>query len=98
MLGAHAIKSYATNQQIIALSSGEAELYALTKAGSQTLGIRANAADLGMSLDGVLFTDSTAAIGMTFRTGVGKVRHINVQYLWIQERVALKELELQKKS
>ena len=96
MLGAHSLKTWSTNQHIIVLSSGEAELYALTKAGSQTSGVRATAADLGIILDAVLYTDSTAAIRMTFRTGVGKVRHIRVQYLWLQEKVADKELGLDK--
>ena len=96
MLGAHALKTWSTTQQIIALSSGEAELYALTKAGSQTLGIMAMARDFGMELEGTLHTDSTAAIGMTYRVGLGKVRHVRVQYLWLQERVAHKELGLAK--
>ena len=56
-------------QQIIVLSSSEAELYALIKAGFQILCILANAACLGMPLEGMLFTDSTAAIGMVCRTG-----------------------------
>ena len=82
---------------MIALSSGEAELYALTRAASQTLGMMSLAADFGMGgMSGVLHTDSTAAIGMTYRTGLGKVRHIRVQYLWLQERVADKELGLEK--
>ena len=30
--------------------------------------------------------DSTAALAISRRVGLGKVRHIQVQYLWIQER------------
>ena len=45
--GHHLIKSWSTNQQVIALSSGEAELHALTKGAAQTLGIVSMARDMG---------------------------------------------------
>ena len=84
MLGGHTLKTWSKRQAVIALSSGEAELYALTRAASQTLGLTSLAADLGMGgKSGILHTDSTAAIGMTYRAGLGKVRHIRVQYLWL---------------
>ena len=44
--GHHLIKACSTNQQIIALSGGEAELYALTKGAAQTLGIVSLAQDM----------------------------------------------------
>ena len=95
-MGGHTLKTRSKRQQVVALSSGEDELYALTRAASQTLGVMSTAADFGMVLGGNLHTDSTAAIGMTYRSGLGKVRHIRVQYLWLQERVADKELGLEK--
>ena len=39
-LGSHCLKSWSTNQTVIALSSAEAELYALLKGASQTLGLK----------------------------------------------------------
>ena len=48
--GRHLLKSWSSNQQIVALSSGEAELYALTKGAAQTLGIVSMAKDMGRSL------------------------------------------------
>ena len=38
--------------------------------------------------------DSSAAIGIAFRQGLGKVRHLDVQQLWVQQRVMTKELAL----
>ena len=38
-LGSHCLKSWSSNQTIIALSSAEAELYALLKGASQSLGL-----------------------------------------------------------
>ena len=46
--GTHLIKSWSTNQVAIALSSGESEYYALVEAGSQSLGIKALAQDMGI--------------------------------------------------
>eukprot|EP00974_Lingulodinium_polyedra_P076438 7397409-Lingulodinium_polyedra.AAC.1 len=69
------------------MSSGEAELYALVRGATQTKGLMAMAKDYDLKLEGRLHTDATAAIGMAFRRGLGKTRHIDVQYLWIQEEV-----------
>ena len=41
-------------------------------------------------------TDSTAAIGMCSRTGVGKTIHIQVRWLWIQEAIRDKVVRLRK--
>ena len=44
----HTIKTYSTTQAIVAMSSGESELYSLAKGAAQTLGLIALAADLGL--------------------------------------------------
>ena len=31
--------------------------------------------------------DATAAIGVSLRAGVGKLRHLEVCYLWLQQKV-----------
>ena len=41
-------------------------------------------------------TDSTAAIGIAYRNGLGRTRHIRVQYLWMQEKLSDEELKLEK--
>ena len=94
--GHHLLKSWSTNQQVIALSSGEAGLYALTKGAAPTLGIVSMARDMGETLRAVVHSDSSAALAMSQRVGLGKVRHIDVQYLWIQERHSARELDLRK--
>ena len=42
--------------------------------------------------------DSTAGRGMCQRTGVGKVRHLELRFLWIQERLRLKAFRLNKET
>jgi len=96
MFGSHCLKSWSLTQKVIALSSGEAEYYGLVKSGSQGIGIRALLGDLGVTCTVVLNTDASAAIGIASRRGLGKVRHIEVSQLWLQQRVASGDLKVQK--
>ena len=86
-LGWHSIKSWSTTQATVAMSSAEAELYALTKGAANTLGFIALAKDLGYSMSAMVHTDASAALGIVQRQGLGKLRHVKVQYLWVQDRV-----------
>ena len=90
------IKSWSSTQQLVALSSGEAELYALIKGASQTKGIISMLMDFGLIFDGTVCTDASAAMGISFRRGLGRTRHLDVQYLWIQEEVAEGRLKVDK--
>ena len=87
MHGSHCIKTWSTTQATVALSSAEAELYALLKTATQALGTLALARDLGITIGAKIQTDASATLGIVARQGLGKLRHIGVQYLWIQERV-----------
>ena len=58
---------YLSTQAIIALSSGEAEFYALVKCGSVALGIRNMLHDLGVKVKIRISTDASAAKGITAR-------------------------------
>ena len=90
-------QTWATSQSTIALSSGEAELYAMTKVAVQMKGMMSLAADLEIGLKEIVRSDSAAAIGIAYRKGIGgRCRHINVQYLFIQERVQEGHLRLAK--
>ena len=94
--GGHVMETWSTIQNTIALSSGEAELYALTKAAAQALGLMSILNDFGIKVNSRLFTDSTAAIGIVHREGLGRTRHIRVQYLWLQEKVNNGTVEVEK--
>ena len=60
------------------------------------LGFQSLAADMGLSLPLRIHTDSSAAIGICRRRGLGKVRHIAVGDLWVQERTKNGDFELLK--
>ena len=84
-IGSHVIKTYSRQQKTVALSSAEAELYAMVAASAETLAIIAYAQDLGTIFKGEIYTDSSAALGISLRAGIGKVRHLRTQGLWVQE-------------
>ena len=87
-LGEHCIKAWSSNQAVIALSSGEAEFYGIVKGASNALGITGVLRDLGVNLDVAVSTDSSAAKGIANRRGLGKVRHIELSELWVQDQIA----------
>ena len=94
--GEHLIQSISRTQPNVALSSAEAELYAMVHAGSEGLGTRPMGIDFGMSLSPHLHVDASAAIGIAQRKGLGKVRHLDVQRLWIQDALRERRLQLHK--
>ena len=60
------------------------------------LGARSVLRDLGSSVRVCVMTDSSAAKGMASRKGLGKVRHVEVNQLWVQQKVGSGEIELRK--
>ena len=43
-----------------------------------------------------MHSDATAAIGIARRKGLGKLRHLKVEDLWIQQKVRDKTMEIVK--
>ena len=68
----------------------------MVKAGGTCLGYQSLVKDLGYKLPVRVWTDSTATMGICGRQGVGKLRHIETQCLWIQHRVRDGTIELVK--
>ena len=96
MLGGHLLKSWASTQPSLSLSSGEAEYYGLVKASGIALGHQSLMHDLGMNVGVRVWTDSSAAIGICGRSGLGKLRHVQTHTLRVQERVKTSAIELRK--
>ena len=96
MVGRHLIKAWSTTQSTLALSSGEAELTGIVKGASQAIGLRSVAKDLGIKWDIEIRTDATAAIGICRRKGLGKIRHLAVADLWVQDKVKSGDFALSK--
>ena len=95
-MGTHIIKTWSNTQSVVALSSAEAELTGICKGATISLGLQSLCNDLGLHCSLQIFSDSTAAIGICRRRGLGRVRHLAVADLWVQERVRAQDFELVK--
>ena len=84
------MQSWASTQTIIALSRGEAELYAINKCAAVALGLQSLMVDLGVSMDVKLFTDANTGKAMATRKGPGHVKHISKNELWIKAKMSEK--------
>ena len=94
MMGNHCIKSWAKTQAVIAKSSAESELYSVVKGATEGLGLATLCKDIGIEIDIRLNLDATAAKGILERQGIAKVRHIDVNVLWLQQQAAKKLVPL----
>ena len=90
--GNHTISWWCKLQTNTALSSCEAELSATLMGAIEGLNVQRLAATLGDELNLELRTDASAVRGVILRQGVGKVRHLQVKPLWLQDHVAAGEL------
>ena len=96
MRGSHLIKHWSLTQGTVTLSSAEAELGGITRGASTSLGLVSIAADLGLTWSLELKTDSTAAIGICRRRGLGKIRHLATADLWVQDRIKAGDFKISK--
>ena len=94
--GAHQAKAWSKTQATLALSSGEAELAALVRGATEALGVQALLEDWGFKVSIEIKSDATAAIGIVKRQGLGRVRHLAVADLWVQQRAQEGILKLSK--
>ena len=96
MIGSHVIKTWAKAQTSIATSSAEAELYALCKMAQESIGLQSLLQDLGVEASIEGYIDSSAALSLVHRQGLGKAKHIHVGHLWIQEAIQQGKLRVGK--
>jgi len=76
---------YVRGQDVLATSSGQAEFFACGSLVNEGIGICQVYSELGFPLEFIVKLDSAAAIGMCQRRGVGKVRHLDIRYLHVQD-------------
>ena len=97
MRGTHCLKTWSKTQAVIARSSAEAELYGVIRAATEGLGMLTLMKDMGLKNAKLqLHLDAAAAKGIIERKGLNKVRHIDVNMLWLQETCARKDIPLHK--
>ena len=97
MLGSHCIKTRSASQGAVALSSAEAEFYAMIEGVTRAKGLISIARELGFTdISEVvkLSTDSEAAKQFVKRRGLGKMKHIQIKDLWLQKEAREGRLEI----
>ena len=83
--GSHCLMSWSVTQKHVTLSSAEAELMAAVEATAETIGLIQLFAEIGVLVEGDILIDSTAALAAVHRKGNGRMRHVRVGHVWIQE-------------
>ena len=68
----------------------------ILKGTSEGSGIQSLAKDFGINTSLSVKTDSSAEVGICRRTGIGRVRHLAVGQLWVQERLRNGDFRLYK--
>ena len=98
MLGKHCIKTWSSTQGAVALSSAEAEFYAMIEAIVRAKGVLNIMKEIGISvIEKIqLFTDSSAAKSFVSRTGLGRMKHLEIRDLWLQREVGLGKVVVNK--
>ena len=95
-LGCAVVRSWSKDQQTVAKISAEAELYAANYGGEQALGMQTMLKEMGHEARIVVHIDSSAAIGVLQRKGIGKIRHLDVADLWMQSAIRKGKLMVEK--
>ena len=82
------VVSFCRRQACIALSSAEAELYAMTATLIEARGIQQFLGELKVTGTIEAEVDSSAALAIASRLGPGKLKHVDIRQLWVQQEVA----------
>ena len=68
----------------------------MSKCAQHALHLKSMGEDFGIVLKPLIRSDASAALGIAYRRGfAGKTRHVQVQYLWIQQEVANEHVKIQ---
>ena len=90
------LKVWSPTQTVVARNSGEVECYAAVKGASEAIGSQSACKDLGIDLRIRVLTESPACRGTCGRTGLGKVKHMAIQMLWLQDVVRQGAVEMRR--
>ena len=99
-VGQNMIDTESIKQQVIALSSGEAEFYAIGLGAASGLFLWEVIEGIGFAdafniKKPTVYSDSPAARGACMRSGAGRLKHIQTRFLWTQEAVAINRMALE---
>ena len=82
------IMTFSRTQSIVAQSSAEAELYAISAGACETLYCKSLLNEIGFTYNIEILSDSKAGRAIAQRHGVGKTRHIEIKHLFVQDLIS----------
>ena len=68
----------------------------MVKMSCEMIGMTQLAFEWGLAIKENIFADTSEALGIAKRRGRGKMRHVNIRTLWVQEKNETGELEYTK--
>jgi hypothetical protein len=77
--------TYSRTQPVVALSTCEAELLAISTAAQEGLFVKSMLQEAGVQATLRVRTDSSSAKAVAMRRGLGRMKHLDVRYLWLQD-------------
>ena len=83
-------------QGCIALSSAEAEVYGLSTTAIEAIGVDKFLTGLGEQVVTEVYGDSSASLAFCKRLGPGRLKHIHLRHLWLQEITRNKQVIVRK--
>ena len=86
------IMMFSRTQTVTALSSSESEYYGACAVAAECLYVRTIFEFWGYTPSIELQIDASSAIAIGSRHGLGKIRHMELKYLWLQQLVATKHV------
>ena len=98
MINGTVVKHWSRTQATRALSTAEAEYYAVVTGAAEGLGMQSMMADLGVTTHVRIWTDSNAAKAIASRRGLGKTRHVELRYLWLQDVTESGRVKMRRES
>ena len=91
------MRTWATTQPTVTLSSAEAEYIAMVEGATRGTGLKTMLSEVGVEVSVlVISTDSSAAKSFASQRGLKKMRHIECKELWLQEAVCRGKVKLLK--
>ena len=85
MINGTVVKHWSRTKATRALSTAEAEYCAVVTGAAEGLGMQSMMADLGVTTQVRVCDDSNAAKAIASRRRLGKTRHVELRYLWLQD-------------
>ena len=85
MINGTVVNHWSSTHATRALSTAQAEYYAVVTGATERLGMQSMMAGLCVTTQVRVWTDSNAAKAIASRRGLGKTRLVELRYLWLQE-------------